>query len=108
MRLNFLRGDVTRSGRVDALDLRRLVARLGTSLTKPGASPYTYDVFHDVTGDGKIDAFDWAAVRTGFFRGLPVGEPAVPAVQSPGNLSAPVVAISATRDLFGAEPILIR
>jgi len=61
--LAVLPGDVTRDGRVNALDLAAVRQRLGTSTTNTGSGRAKYDAFYDVTGDGRINALDLAAVR---------------------------------------------
>jgi hypothetical protein len=105
MRLNALRGDVTRNGRADALDLRQVLARRSTGLTNPGAPPNTYSVFHDVTGDGQVNALDAAATRLGMLRSLPPGDPGVSVVQSASG-AAPLAFTSVARDLFSGTPLL--
>lgn len=100
-RLNVLPGDVNRDGRVTALDLFQVRQRLRTSTSRPGAGTRRYDVFRDVTAEGKIDFRDLLAVRRARFQPLPAGEP------SGDDPAAPSVAPSATQDLlFSSTPIV--
>jgi hypothetical protein len=64
LQLNVLPGDVNRDGRVNAVDLYDVRARLGRSAGNPPSSAWAaYSPFADVTADGRIDAFDYATVR---------------------------------------------
>jgi len=97
--LNVLPGDVTRDGAVNALDVADVKRRLNsTTTTSAGAG---YSVFADVNGDGRINALDLAAVKQRLNTRLPDAQPA--AAASP---AVPLLAASATRDLFASDPIL--
>jgi len=74
-RLNALSGDADRSARVTAVDLFRVRQRLFTSAANPGTGTYRYDVFHDLNGDGRIDARDLLVVRRNYLQSLPATEP---------------------------------
>ena len=69
--LAVLPGDVTRDGRVNALDLAAVRRRLGTNTASPNMGRAQYDPLADVTGDGRINALDLAAVRQRFGTRLP-------------------------------------
>jgi Dockerin type I domain len=92
-RINVLRGDATQDGRVNALDLSFVKARLNKSATNPGTTGATYSPFADIVSDGTINAIDLSAVRARINNQLPPGEPAA------------LAGLSITRDLFGSQPI---
>jgi hypothetical protein len=75
LRLNVVAADVTRDGRVDAIDLLRVRTRVGTSVGSPGSGAGAYDVLYDVNGDGNLNIVDATLVRAGTGRNLPGGEP---------------------------------
>ena len=89
-RVNVLPGDVTRDGRVNALDLsdakRRLNRTPGDGVTSGGA----FSAFADIDGGGRINALDISAIKQRLNQTSPPGLPA-------GLL---VKASSATRDLL--------
>ena len=62
--LNVLAGDVTRDGRVNALDALDVRRRMRRTAAAPGpAGPTAYTIFHDVDGDAATTARDVLAVR---------------------------------------------
>jgi hypothetical protein len=75
--VNALRGDVDGDGRVSALDLTALRARLlrGTSEPFSGADQ-AYSPRYDLNGDGRVGAQDLAALRSALFSQLPTAAPA--------------------------------
>ena len=78
LRLNVVPGDVTRDGRVDAVDLLRLRTRAGTSVGNPGGGAGAYGVLYDINGDGRNNVVDAALLRASIGRNLPVPEPTAP------------------------------
>ena len=61
--LAVLPGDVTRDGRVNAIDIAAVRARANRTPDSPGLGGARYGVFYDVNGDARINAVDIAAVR---------------------------------------------
>jgi hypothetical protein len=58
--MDFLPGDATQSGRVDAFDTLGAKAKQGSNTT---TNPTHYSVFYDVDGNGRIDAFDTLGIK---------------------------------------------
>jgi hypothetical protein len=103
-RLNALAADVNRDGRVNTFDWLELRRRYGRSTASPGpaGSTLSYTAFHDVNGDGVLNAQDLVMVRRNLLRSLPAGQPAAPAAPPP---AAPALQ-TATEDLFSTTPVL--
>jgi hypothetical protein len=81
LQLNVLPGDVNRDGRVNAMDLYEVRARLGRNAgTAPTSAWAGYSPFADVTADGRVDAFDFVHVRARQYTSL--GPEAPPTVAS--------------------------
>jgi hypothetical protein len=103
--LTLLPGDANRDGRVDAVDLRQVKSRHGTSISAPGSGPRDYSPFHDLNGDGRINVLDEQLVRANYLKSLrgTLAEPLPPA-----RVAAPTPARTAaiTRGLFVAKPVL--
>jgi hypothetical protein len=59
-RLDLVRGDADRNGRVDAFDTLAVRAKQGSNAA---TSPANYSAFHDVDGNGRIDAFDTLGIK---------------------------------------------
>ena len=95
-RLNVLPGDVTRDGAVSAAD----VVRVRSGRTAPVGGGYS--VFHDVNGSGRVDAVDYALVRSR--QGTTLPAPQAPAVGG-SSLLVPRIA-PVRRQLFSTTPIL--
>jgi len=74
-RLNILRGDATQDGKVNALDLGQVKARLNRTATNPGTGANAYSVFADVNADGSINALDLGYVKAHPYRPLIEPEP---------------------------------
>jgi hypothetical protein len=74
-RFKVLAGDVTRDGRVNAVDLSDAKRRLNRT---PGDGVVTgaYSAFDDVDGGGRINALDLSAIRQRLNQTLPATEPA--------------------------------
>jgi hypothetical protein len=60
---NVVPGDADRNGLAHASDVLQVRARIGRSTLNPGAGPTAYSVFHDLTGDGVVNALDYNIVR---------------------------------------------
>ena len=86
--LRVLPGDVDRNDAVDALDVAEVKRRLASYAAGGGR----YIPFADVTGDGRINALDLAAVKAGLAVQLPAPQAAAPAA---------LLRSSVTRELFG-------
>jgi hypothetical protein len=65
-RVNILPGDVNRDRLVNTADIRQTLARRATR---------SYSVWHDVSGNGVIDAADTVGVRLAMLSTLPRDEP---------------------------------
>jgi hypothetical protein len=88
-RINILRGDATQDGRVNALDLSFVRAKLNKTATNPGTGSTAYSPLADINPDGQINALDLSAVRNRLNTNTPPGEPA-----------------GITESLFGTQPIV--
>ena len=75
-RINVLRGDATRDGVVNALDLALVKQKLNATAANPGTGGGAYSPFADLTADGRINALDLAVPRRRLNTRLPTGEPA--------------------------------
>ena len=71
--LNVVPGDENRDGAVNAVDLAQVWRRNTTSTDHYyGSTPgFTYQIFADVTGDGRINALDLGAAKRNLNRKLP-------------------------------------
>ena len=69
--LAVLPGDVNTDGRVNALDIAAVKARLATNTANQGSGRSRYGAFFDVNGDGRINALDVAAVKGHLNQRLP-------------------------------------
>jgi hypothetical protein len=74
-RIYILRGDATQDGRVNALDLSFVRAKLNKTATNPGTGATAYSPFADINPDGQINALDLSAVRNRLNTALPTAEP---------------------------------
>ena len=102
LRLNVLVGDVTRDSRVDAVDLLRLRARAGSSLTRPGSGAAAYGVTYDLNGDGRLNVVDVAILRAQSGQRLPASDPPVSLA---GTLAG---SVSSQSNTFGQRRIQSR
>jgi hypothetical protein len=74
---------------------------VGTSASDPGAGPYSYSVFHDLDGSGRIDAADVRIALRHVNRGkLPPGEPLTPTASPPTPPARRAEETGATADLL--------
>jgi hypothetical protein len=71
-RVNILRGDANQDGRVNALDLGLVKAKLNRTATNPGEGANGYSVFADVNADGSINALDLGYVKAHPYRPPPI------------------------------------
>jgi len=75
-RINILRGDANQDGKVNALDLGQLKAKLNRTATNPGTGATGYSVFADLNADGSINALDLGIAKANNNRqGPPDPEP---------------------------------
>jgi hypothetical protein len=87
-RFNVLRADANQDGKVNALDLGQLKAKLNRTATNPGAGATGYSVFADINADGQINALDLGIVKANLNHGGP-----------------PPIEPGATSLLFSTKPI---
>jgi hypothetical protein len=80
----------------------------GRSITNVGSSPYQYDFFTDVTGDGVINVLDSTAIRRRMDTYLPFEEPAPSAAGAAAAAAtrSPLRTRPVSRGLFSSDPIL--
>jgi hypothetical protein len=90
-RFSMQRGDATRDGQVNALDIAFIKQRLLKKATNPGAAGATYSIFADLNSSGTINALDIAAAKQNLNRSLPV-------FTAPGSASAAAIARGIVRD----------
>jgi hypothetical protein len=109
VRLSVLPGDVNRDGRVNALDMAQVRAKMQTSTANPGAGSRRYSPFHDVNGDGRINERDVLLVRAGQSRTVPVAPPA-PVTPAAAGAPArrPATRPGVRQELFSSTPILTK
>lgn len=105
-RLQFfvLPGATREGGSVSNFDLFNIRRSLGTSTTDRGRPGASYLPFADFNGDARIDARDYAIVRSRLYTYLPPSQPAAAAAQSSPALRS--AARPATRFLFSDAAIL--
>lgn len=85
-RFNVLAGDANRDGAVDAADVVHLAVNGFVD-----ASHASYDVRHDLDGDGVVNVIDAAMARDRFGAALPAGEPGA---SPPFVASAPAAVVA--------------
>jgi len=85
-RVNVLTGDADRSGRVNAIDLGFVKARLNFASTDvPNPRAASYSAYADIDGNGRINAIDLGFVKARLNNALPIA--------------------LATQSLFGQSPV---
>ena len=109
VRVNVLPGDVNRDGRVNAMDMAQVRAKMQTSTANPGAGSRRYSVFHDVSGDGRINERDVLIVRANQGKRVPAVPQAAfaPATVAATSAGRPATRPTVRQDMFSATPILI-
>lgn len=100
-RFNVLRGDATKDGTVNALDLGFIKQRLNKTAANPGTGAGAYSVFADLNADGHINALDMSAARVRINGRLPTADPS--AIASP---PATLLLRSSVQEFFSPVRIL--